>query len=303
MAVNYPFYTNPDLFVPSPAALKAWFSTRKNNSPFYPGVFDTVGYSGDLAWTLIALFIELLASGVTLYGGLKTSFTYAILCVVIVVLFLGLDIIGVMLHKSKQADKCIHRNSAFVSKNPPVIAKHTELASRVSITEFLGILLIVFSAALKILGLVMFFISGKSKGVVIIGLGTLLYIVVIYIHLTHTGYLISALSANRFFKREFNAWSDKLTKGQIISSPQINTITFNSAGMMIGPNPINSGRQVFTLIGSSQGINQYTLETRGLLWDQDLINLCGLLTDQILIQDLRHEATRMQFGTAGVVLP
>jgi hypothetical protein len=303
MPVNYPFYTNPDLFVPSPAALKTWFSTRKNNSPFYPGVFDTVGYSGDLAWTLIAVFIELLAAGVTLYGGLKSSFTYAIFCVVIVVLFLGLDIIGVMLHKSKQADKCIHRNSAFVSKNPPVKAKHTELASHVTITELLGILLIVFSAALKILGLVMFFISGKSKGVVIIGLGTLLYIVVIYIHLTHTGYLISALSANRFFKREFNAWSNKLTMGQIISSPQINTITFNSAGMMVGPNPINSGRQVLTMIGSSQGINQYTLETRGLLWDQDLINLCGLLTDQILIQDLRHEATRMQFSTAGVVLP
>jgi hypothetical protein len=149
----------------------------------------------------------------------------------------------------------------------------------------------------------MFFINSKSMGIVIIGLGTLLYVVVIYIHLTHTGYLISARSANRLFENEFNSWSDKVTKGQIIATPQISTMTFNSAGKLDGHNPINSGRQVLSLVGSSRGVYQYTLETRGLLWDQDLINLCGLLTDQILIQDLRYEATRMQFSAAGVVLP
>jgi hypothetical protein len=303
MAINYPFYASTNLFVPSPAALKAWFNTRKSNNPFYPGVFDTIGYSSDLAWALIAIFIELLAAGVTLYGGAKISFMYAIISVIVVVLFIGLDIIGVMLHKSKQGEKCIHRNSAFVSKQLPVQEQHRVEANKLMASELLGILLIVFSAGLKIFGLMLFIGVSKSIGITVIALGTLFYVVVVYIHLNHTGFWISALSANRAISREFNQWSIDLTNGVINTSIQVINHQFTSAGKINGATTINSGRQVLTCTGNMEAGYHYTLTTQGLLWDQDLINICGLITDQILVMDLKREATRMQFMAAGVVLP
>jgi hypothetical protein len=303
MPVNYPFYKSPDLFVPSPAALKAWFSTRKTGNPFYPGVYDTIGFSGDLAWTFIAIFIELLATGVTLYGGAKISYMYAVISIIVVVLFIGLDIIGVMLHKSKQGDKCIHRNSAFVSKQPAVQDQHRADAAKLMPSELLGIILILFSAGLKIFGLMLFIGVSKSVGVTVVGLGTLFYVVVVYIHLNHTGYWISALSANRAISKEFIQWSKDLKDGVITATPQVITHTFTSSGKMNGPSTINSGRQVLACFPNADGAFQYTLATNGLLWDQDLLNLCGLLTDAVLVNDLKHEATRMQFMAAGVVLP
>ncbi len=303
MAINYPFYNNPDLFVPSPAALKTWFSTRKTNNPFYPGVYDTIGFSGDLAWTLIAIFIEILAAGVTLYGGSKINFMYAIISVIVVVLFIGLDAIGVMLHKSQQGSKCIHRNSAFVSRQPAVQAQHRSDSLKMMATELLGIMLIVVSAALKIFGLMLFIGVSKSIGITVVVLGTLFYIVVVYIHLNHTGFWISALAANRAITKEFTQWSNGLKDGTSTSTPHILTHSFTSAGKMNGPSAINSGRQVLTFSKSESAYNHYVLTTNGLLWDQDLINLSSLLTDPILIADLKNEATRMQFSAAGVVLP
>jgi hypothetical protein len=206
-----------------------------------------------------------------------------------------------MLHKSSQGDKCYHRNAAFVSNNPVVVAYHSKQAILMTSTELFGILLIVLSAALKILGLLIFIGKSKIFGIAVIGLGSLFYAVVVYIHVSHTGFWLAAINANQAIKKEFNKWTIILSKGGAVPSV-LYTHTFNSSSKTNLTVPINCGRQMLSSKSNGDGTTQYTLTSNGLVWDQDAINLCALITDPQLVTDLKHEITMMQFSAAGVVL-
>ena len=52
-----PYYQNARTFKPSAATLDEWLKTSKSNSSIKPGLFETIGYSSDAGWSLVAILI------------------------------------------------------------------------------------------------------------------------------------------------------------------------------------------------------------------------------------------------------
>jgi hypothetical protein len=303
MPITNPFYDYPDRFIPSQSSIALWMATRKKPNPGLPGLINTDSYASDQGWTLIALFIEILAAFATIYGGFrgKASGKMMALSIIVVLLFLFLDYIGIRMHRSKQEEKCKLKNNAEIVSDSALKRRLDLQAKNFNSIEVIGILLIILSAGLKLWGLRIFLgVGALAQSMNTLGL--LLYLVVVYIHLNHTGYFIAAWIANRSVKKDFEKWSANLTGG--VSSTVPSVLTFNFASVQeLNQTQLNCGRQRLIKLNRSNGVTHYQLESDGLLWDQDLINISNLLTNYpFLKNDLIHAGIQLQLSTAGQLI-
>lgn len=267
-----------------------WLNTRKpSDNDQVPGLFTTVKFSSDQSWTIIAALIELMALGLTLYGAISlyqqnenTANLFG--AIVAVVLFIAFDVIGVLLHGGDRSQKVVNRSKVKISKDPA--AKQILIAEAKKITnkEFFGVLFLVLSAIIKIAAFALLFGAINATIPMFIVL-FLFYIVVVYIHVTHTGYWLSARQVAKRFRREYNEYVQGKIMGTSENVPLLkDRKVFSSPNSLPGgASEFQNGRQKVVFIEKNEdehGNASFTLalESRGVMWDEDVVSLLSNFT-------------------------
>ena len=142
-------------FLPSKDTRMAWLSTRKSKIPGgtieLPGFYQTVDFNKDRNWFVFAMFIEILAVILTLYGGFSKGGVYLIASIVAVLLFVVFDIVGSIWSHKHVAVNCLNLNMSYLcGDNEGARKAYLNEVKMVRPMKILGISCIVFSAILKI---------------------------------------------------------------------------------------------------------------------------------------------------------
>lgn len=301
------YYPAPSQFSPSLPTIQSWLGTRKSNTVNRTGLLETVGFSKDQGWTIIAILIEIMALGLTIIGAaLKAQDNVKVVIgsIIVVILFVTLDIIGVKMFHAKSEYRTVLRNRLSVTVDPVLRGNLDKQIREWAFGEFLGLLLMVISAGLKILGLVVFFNLKGSGSIMLIAVISIFYLVVIYIHSSHTGYWLAAVQTARKMKKEYDRWVDANSKGlsNSFGAQTYSRLYTSSLMMQEGVKVFHNGRQRLDLVSSAPGQNgqvfTYRISSVGLIWDSDISSLTALFTDRFA-QELRTECIRLQMTMVG----
>lgn len=303
--MQYPYFENAHLFQPSPKSLSMWLRTRKAASIGHsskPGFFQTVQFPQDQSFAIISIFIEIIALISTLYGGLEIyqkngRLMYLVGAVLMVIVFVAFDYIGVKLHSSERTWR-----AELKSEIPLLLPIHVQPALKklesISNKEFSGVMLLALSGLLKILAIVFLFLSGGGKTPLpALIIFITLYLFVIYAHVYHTGYWLSAIYTGRSIKKDYAIWiANQRVQG---GNPEVaeNWIQNFDSNIDIGTENLSNGRILLRNNGVRQGKNQYVLTCTGILLDEDLSYLYGQLPHNF-IPDFSKAVLRMQRNQA-----
>lgn len=274
------YINNRQNFEPSPATRDAWCKTRKQVSHYgsahLPGLFGTSGYSMDTNWVIMAFLIEFAAVIITIWSGVSRGFGPAIGATVVVALFIILDYVGIMLHNHQAGDKALWRNQILIPQTPQQQAALQAALSKKTIKEYVGVIFLFVSAFLKVFAIVM--LNSLFTNIVFIGLFSLFYLIVIYIHAYHTGFWLAKFSFNKKQEADFKVWS--AGNGNNAQIYVHNFQTPHSLQMTVGATKrVNC--QSLTCVSQANGVYNFRIESVGLIWDQDIATLCmGLLHNE-----------------------
>ena len=284
-----PYYPQPAEFKPSQEALLKWLNTRKPSAEDeLPGLFTTVKFSADQSWTIIAILIELMALGLTVYGAASLyqqnqNKANLFVAIIAVVLFVAFDVIGVLLHGSDRSGKVVTRSKIKITKNAAAKKLLINHAKKITNKEFFGVLFLVLSAIIKIAAVVLLFGALNATIPMFIVL-FLFYVVVVYIHVAHTGYWLSARQTARRFQREYNEFVQADIQGTAVGKLAIDKKVFSSPHSMPGGvDEFQNGRQRISFIDRQTDehgnpLVTMALESRGIMWDEDVVALLSNFT-------------------------
>lgn len=300
--MQYPYFENAHLFQPSPKSLSMWLRTRKAASIGHsskPGFFQTVQFPQDQSFAIISIVIEFIALFSTIYGGYSIyqksankDIMYLIIAIFMVIIFVALDYIGIKLHSSERTWRTELKSVIPLLSNIHVQPALKKLES-ISNKEFSGIMLLALSGLLKILVLALLFSSGGKPRLEILVVGIILYLFVVYAHIYHTGYWLSAISTGRSIKKDYETWlANQAVQGGNPESAETWIQQFDS-NIDLGAEILAYGRIVLKQNGVNQGRIQYILTCTGILLDEDLSYLYGQLPHNF-IPDFSRAVLRMQ---------
>jgi len=305
------YYPQPQDFIPSQENLIQWLNTRKNDTSFKPGFFSTNEYSKDQSWAIIAFLIEIAALSFTLYGGwskflINGKIGTLVTAGVIVFLFIAFDIIGVLLHSSDRKKKVINKNKLILAKNPVYRQELIDQIESKTPREITGVFLFTISALLKIFAITQFVVSGKGSIPLVLIL-TLFYLVVVYIHSFHTGFWLSEVKRRRMLKMDYKIWTVD-NKNNVPSNYQVlyPSVTQFTSMVPMDKEHFQNGRQAIKFINKNElpsGAVEfiYELESRGVLWDDDIVSLQTFCSHQFRTP-LLEACTEMQLNQVGLLV-
>jgi hypothetical protein len=307
------YYPQHQIFKPSQESLLQWLNTRKNDTDtsYKPGFFSTNDYSKDQTWTIIAILIEITALVLTMYGSWgryqsNGKIGALITAGVIVFLFIAFDVIGVLLHSNDKKNKVINKNKLILVKSP--VPRQQLIAQIESKTprEIIGVFLFIISALLKIFAIVVFFASGKGAIQLVLIL-TLFYLVVVYIHTFHTGFWLSEIKRRKMFKKDYKQWTTD-TRNNVPSNFEVTSASVTQFTSMVPMERdfFQNGRQSIRFINKNEQRNgavefNYELESKGILWDDDIVSLQTFFNHQFRTP-LLEACTEMQLNQIGLVV-
>ena len=309
--MQHPYYQDSQNFSPSRNTLDLWLKTRKTENNFKPGLIETVDYSRDLAWSIFSILIEFSAFFLTLFGAWNIfksngNLILFVTAVIFVVVFVALDIIGIMLHGQDKPQKVLDKSHAAITHNP--IQKGLILDKIKSITNrtFLGVILLCISSLLKIVAISVFFKESGLAGTIVL---MIFYIVVVYIHMYHTGYWWAARKVQKNINSEFLSYIQSQNSGT--SNPyqvvQPHIQLFSSPFPMDGgKKSLQSNRQTIDFLKSWTDNNgtsmfDYQLTSRGLMWDSD-VNQILSYNSHNFNQYLIEACIRLQLSQLGQIV-
>lgn len=303
--MQYPYYSNPKDFSPSIATLNDWLKTRKSNSDQKPGLFETIDYSRDTLWATIAIFIELSAMILTIYGAsiifkANHKLPTIISAVIIVLLFIAFDIIGILLHGQDKPEKVIIRSRIKIEQNATERRFLNEKLKQITWRTFFGIILLSFSGILKIVAITLFFKGIAPPGVAVL---VLFYLVVIYIHIFHTGYWLSARGLKKSIDKEHRLWHGQ--QQDTFKAIQHTKIFESPVPMDINMTSIHNGRQQINflekkILANGATVFTYELLSEGCLWDEEVVSLIAPFNSGFS-GSLLNACIAMQFSQLGKV--
>jgi len=209
---------NPEDFQPSEESRKKWLSTRKNPQPIgiinFPGYYKTDGYSSDKYWFLLAFGVEIVALIVTIIGGFSKSTGFGIVAVIIVILFVLFDFLGARLvHKFVGEIQKI-KNQILIENDPTKIEGHylNIKKYKTDFSKYLGVFLIILSSLLKVFSI---YILISRFPLSLVYIMVISYLLVIYIHIKHTGYWYAEFILRRSFRKEYEKYAVGKVAGNI----------------------------------------------------------------------------------------
>jgi len=199
-------------FEPDGNALEMWLYTRKAKKEWgnnkFPGFFSTFNFPTDQVFFTIALILEIIGIGLIISNGLSENSgpQLAIIAIIVAIALVFFDFgLAYLLHKN-HATKCYGLNKLAVSSNPSEIANINEDLKKGKIINVVCIFLLVFLAIFKVGGIVA--LSTFDHIVIYVAL-VMMFSIIVYIHIYHTGYFIYGVITKRAFKRQLN----KLNRG------------------------------------------------------------------------------------------
>lgn len=269
-------------FEPDRNARQQWLGTRKRESSSYggtilPGFYQTAD-SKDGIWVFIAFVVEFFAVILTVQGGMRKGGVYLIGAIGAVIFFIFFDIVGTILHHKPMPERCRLKNTiATTTEERSKIGYINQLSGYGKAYTFFGILLIVTSAILKIGAI--FLLGRFSLSFIIILM--IFYLLVIYIHINHTGYWLAERSVNKEFEKQHAEWARKanntnlsedqrkLNNAEIRRSPFESDIKLEKIEI---DKPIEAERHKIALLSEDKekGIYKYEITTIGILLDEDI---------------------------------
>jgi hypothetical protein len=304
--MQYPYFENAQFFQPSPKSLNMWLRTRKNSSIGHsskPGFFQTIQFPQDQSFAIISIVIEFIALVATLYGGFAVyeknqNFGYLIGSGLVVFVFVAFDFIGVKLHSSERTWRT-ELKSEIPLLSPILVTPALKKLNAISNKEFSAIMLLAISGILKILALLLLYNTSTSSQTPspILIIGIVLYLFVIYSHIYHTGYWLSAVATGRSIKKDYEDWvaNQRVQGGN--PEPAETWIQNFSSTVDIGTGSLSYGRIMLKKSGEIQNTIQYILTCSGILLDEDLSYLYGQLPNNF-IPDFSRAIIRMQRNQA-----
>jgi hypothetical protein len=311
-----PIIENRQDFEPSADARKNWLATRKKTYPYaLPGFYNTIDNQKDSGWFILAACIEAAAIILTLYGGISKSMTrgfshggviYLAGSIILIFMFFICDFVGIYFYHRNVGERCLIRNKIRLETDPGAQEGLRNDLSKGVFFKVMGVILIVISALLKIGAI---FLLG-SFALFFYVIMAILYLIVIYIHLAHTGYYLAETSTERIFKKQHNEWSNgrknatniNLPGGHVkyeITIPKPITTFESEIKLKTENNIIQGGNHHYIRLEEEKKVDEekiiyvYILEATGLLIDDDINSLTRGQTPQagniIAEACLRHQ--------------
>ncbi len=227
--------------------------------------------------------------------------------IIVVVLFLVFDYVGTVFTHRPIAERCRLKNIIhFTSDIGTKQGLRNELKKGTFI-QAVGITLIFLSAFLKIIAILLL----GSFNLMFYVIMALLYIIVIYIHIFHTGYFFAELRTEKMFKKQHAKWANSKMlaatgqieeenipyKAQELKTPFISDIELN----IKKGTPISIGKHSIELTDIDEKNNKpfyhYSLKTTGILLDDDIkLLINGQSPEQagiIALECRKHQVNRI----------
>jgi hypothetical protein len=305
--MQYPYYPNPDKFIPNSASINAWLKTRKNNSSNKPGIFETVDYNRDRNWSIASILIELAAFYFTFQGAYSTylktgNIGTVIYALVIVSLFIIFDVVGIMLHGQDKPKKTLNKSQYLVSVNPQEKAELYKSLNETTWREFLGFMLLSISAILKIFALWTFLQGAPIYFLIVFGF---LYVLVIYIHIFHTVFWWPARRLKKSIKKQSDIFEEYFSNN--LPTDPVNTITslqhfsfpFSSNYQMTENLIKTCANDRINIVNNGNG--NYILNVIGTLWDENIVKLSGQWGQQY-VSDLINACITVQLLQNNIII-
>lgn len=309
--MQHPYYQSSNSFSPSQNTIALWLKTRKTDNAIKPGLIETIDYPRDLAWSIFSILIEFSAFFLTLFGAwaqfrANGNLILFVTAVIFVVVFVALDIIGIMLHSQDKPQKVLDKSHAAITYNP--IQKGLILEKIHSITNrtFLGVILLCISSLLKIVAISVFFKESGPAGTIVL---MIFYIVVVYIHMYHTGYWWAARKVQKNINAEFLSYIQSQNSGTTnpfqVNQPHIQLFS-SPFPMDSGKKSLQSNRQTIDFLKSWTDTNgtsifDYQLTSQGLMWDSD-VNQILTYNNHNFNQYLIEACIRLQLSQLGQIV-
>ncbi len=218
------------------------------------------------------------------------------------VLFVLLDYFGVLMHHKGSDDRTVAKSKLNYAQDPLQIGQLKKQAyPKFVLSQFIGFICVFASALLKISALVLLISFLKKIAPVI----TIFYLIVMYVHLKHTGYWYFAWRTNNRMKAEFQDFQKDRASGlpsQYSANNPPHRIQFLSFYKLILPVSCLNDRVRVNLLGSESenGTAKYHYEItcKGILWDEDIVNVTAVF-DHNFQQDLYEACVKIQHAQLG----
>lgn len=305
--MRYPYYPHPELFEPSLATLKIWLNTRKSKTLKGAGIFETDKFAQDRILFVIAISIEVAAFILTIWGGYIMSFARhsakpLVLAIIASILFVVLDYFGVLIHHKDIEEGTTAKSKLNFAQDPILIRELKRIAYRnFTSSQLLGFFCILVSAILKISALLILLkFLGNIKQVFY-----LFYLIVIYVHLKHTGFWYFAWKTNRRMKSEFQDFQKNRASGlpsQYSARNPPHRIEFTSYHQSLeNVTCLNDRVRIKFLSEYKENrdlIYRYEITCKGILWDEDIVSVTQGF-DLNFQQDVYESCVKMQHAQLG----
>lgn len=261
-------------FQPSAQTLKKWLSTRKPTLDVagaqFPGFLSDEGNTSDTNWFWIAFFGEMVGLFTTVYGGFRSGGIFLLLACLAILMFILLDyVFAVKLHR-QEGLRCKWESEKILETDAAAIADIGFRLRRGRFLDFLLITGILVIAAVKIVGIVLL---GVFNNIVLYIPFAVYYLIVAYVHIYHTGYYFAYRSTQKAIYRDHRHFASGETEYKAAEHRRpVQTASSLVMPAMHNPHEITNRESE---AGTKAGTNgySYTVKTKGVLTDSDVINL------------------------------
>ena len=263
-------------FAPNKDALFTWLSTRKSDIPVshtsIPGFFSDYKSSEDKNWFWIGIVGEVMGVGLICVGAAKKGTPYLLGAIFATLVFFVFDLLCAKLLHRNAATKCWIKSKLYlIGQGDPNHSQRLKVAQEKGEGGNWGCrIAIITIGILKVLAVIAL---GVVRNPVLYVFVAALYGLIVYIHLTHTGWFFFAYdTTEKMFKEQHKNFGNN----QEMNLDQVHRFKSNQP---LHNTPIKGG--FAELVEDSPKEVQeggvtlycYILKTRGVLIDDDIMLL------------------------------
>jgi ABC-type multidrug transport system fused ATPase/permease subunit len=267
---------NKEDFQPSSEAFNQWLKTRKKElriagMPIKP-LFSDSGNSKDTTWFTIVVILEIVGVLATLYGGLRSGGMFAIIAIAVVFALAVVDFIllAPKLHRNV-GKKTLLAATIPTHEDPSKIAKLESEMEEGKWTDFWIIVGLILIAIIKTIAIL---IIGTFDSPIIYVVFLILFLIIVFAHIKHTGYYLAYRETQKLIDRDFDVFKEGTMNKSVINDDLFETnvelrkipFSYNSHEIVNDVKNENDSNHI-------DNKYKYKLITKGVLTDQELIKL------------------------------
>ncbi len=288
-------------FEPTQNSLSKWLAARKAklqiSNTSIPSFYSDYNFSEDVRWFWIGVIGELFGIALIFIGAAKKGkFFFGLAVCLAIALFLCDLFLANRLHRNI-GKKCWIDNMLYIIGNSDPV-RRKELTLKREDGNGLDILLKIFIILIGIVKLAGVAGLGTFKNPAVYIPVVVLYGVVCYIHLFHTGYYLAYIRTEKLFKKDYTDFGKGENKSRSLEHP------FETLSPLVNiPIRIGSLSEIdFDSSNTDVSLNKYKLKTKGILVDEDITLLMAgqqpANRDKIAYECRNHQVTNMSVALA-----